>query len=305
MIYGPNGKLRIRDVATSSSGSSGKSLKHTVGSSERKNLLINLRTANSQKRLMQISTQREIFSTRASGSAISLASGWSVRGTDTRPDSPDIWSFVGTIACCSKLQTAAAAPPTLPVSLPAPAGSPTQSQRHRDIILLAFCQPSCHIRFTLPRNKLTGANTAAADRRQRGAGTERGQTSQWSERMLPRSEELSGAHFMPHLTYIWATATATTTLRKIFNCRAIFQLLHFSRCLFPPAPLSLPFASCSPFLYFLLFLNYTPWALPNCCGIHVFIHLPPGCTVVQEREILPLKNFNKKNVCAIRYIKSI
>lgn len=78
-----------------------------------------------------------------------------------------------------------------------------QSRRHRDIILLAFCQPSCHIRFALPRNKLTGATQ---QQQRQLTGEELGQRVEleWGERMLPRSEELSGAHFMPHLTYIWA-----------------------------------------------------------------------------------------------------
>lgn len=62
--------------------------------------------------------------------------------------------------------------------------------------MLAFCQPSCHIRFALPRNKLTGATQQQLTRQR--------VEQEWGERMLPRSEELSGAHFMPHLTYIWA-----------------------------------------------------------------------------------------------------
>lgn len=81
-----------------------------------------------------------------------------------------------------------------------------QSRRHRDIILLAFCQPSCHIRFAQPRNKLTGATQQQWQQLTgAGAGAKGGeQRKQWGERMLPRSGELSGAHFMPHLTYIWA-----------------------------------------------------------------------------------------------------
>lgn len=89
---------------------------------------------------------------------------------------PDIWSFVGTACCCCKLQTVCP-PPEGPRSHP----RSRQSRRHRDIILLAFCQPSCHIRFALPRNKLTGATQQQLTRQGSGAGAEGGAGVGWAD----------------------------------------------------------------------------------------------------------------------------
>lgn len=93
--------------------------------------------------------------------------------------------------------------------------------RQRHIILLAFCQPACHIRCSTSWQRNKGAHLWRAD----------AFALEWEIRIhvsFARTSRLTWLTFGPTTG---ATATETTTMmtpeRKIFNCRAIFQLLHF------------------------------------------------------------------------------
>lgn len=109
---------------------------------------------------------------------------------------------------------------------------------------------------------------------------------------LARTSCLTWLTFRPTL--------AMATLRKIFNCRAIFQLLHFSPSLFLSHPLLS--SRCSPFLYLLhsfltILLGGAAQLLWNSC-IHSFAtRLHSGASACENWV-----KKNCKNICSMRNI---